>query len=138
MNWENFFKLFITYYSTYLTYKVKGLPVNAAPKIAHRFSSMTSLNRVLARNLSTRPEPKTGTWKFGTKRRANRHRDTPKRLKRNEMVKKTPPSYIDVTVTWRRITDSCACGRRLSHGNYVPNAHAQRFSNPFSWRTLSK
>lgn len=34
------------------------------------------------------------------------------RLKRNEMVKKTPRSYIDVTVTCRRITDSC---RRERH-----------------------
>lgn len=34
------------------------------------------------------------------------------RLKRNEMVKKTPRSYIDVTVTCRRITGSCRRRRR--------------------------
>lgn len=47
-----------------------------------------------------------GAARHGRVREARYDHAAGQRLKRNEILKKTPRSYIDVTVTWRRITGS--------------------------------
>lgn len=92
----------------YITEK-KNIPDTASRSPTTRSSSSTRYRTVLC-TTSTKSEPnrvvRGESARPARERRARTRSTPPKRLKQNETVKKTPLAYIDVTVTWRRITDS--------------------------------
>lgn len=87
----------------------KNIPDTASRSPTTRSSSSTRYRTVLC-TTSTKSEPnrvvRGESARPARERRARTRSTPPKRLKQNETVKKTPLAYIDVTVTWRRITDS--------------------------------